>query len=106
MGFVRSFSGEFVNCNDYSSNRIEWLKPIMFSGGIGRVLNNNTIKGKVKEGNIIVRIGGPAYRIGIGGGSASSRSQDNKNKESDFNAVQRGDPEMANKVVRVVRRMI
>ena len=42
---------------------------------------------------------GPAFRIGLGGGTTSSREQDDKNKESDFNAVQRGDPEMANKLV-------
>ena len=58
-----------------------------------------------KYGNVIMRLGGPAYRIGLGGGTASSREQDNKNKESDFNAVQRGDPEMANKLVRFVRRL-
>ena len=39
---------------------------------------------------MIVRIGGPAYRIGIRGGSASSRSDI---KKTDISAVQRGDPD-------------
>ena len=53
---------------------------------------------------MIVRVGGPAYNIGMGGGSASSRSQEEKNIEEDLKAVQRGDPEMANKVFRFVER--
>jgi len=52
----------------------------------------------------IVKIGGPVYRIGVGGGSASSMEVQGDNKlELDFGAVQRGDPEMENKLNRVVR---
>ena len=55
---------------------------------------------------IICRLGGPAYRIGFGGGSASSRGQDNKNSKFDLCAVQRGDPEMENKLNKVIRACI
>jgi len=52
----------------------------------------------------IVKIGGPVYRIGVGGGSASSMEvQGDNSLELDFGAVQRGDPEMENKLNRVVR---
>ena len=52
-------------------------------------------------GDLIVRVGGPAYPIGMGGGSASSKDQ---NDNSDLNAVQRGDPQMENKLCRFVKR--
>lgn len=47
----------------------------------------------------------PFYnRIGVGGGSASSVEVQGDNKEElDFNAVQRGDAEMEQKLNRVVR---
>ena len=94
QGFTRSYKQDFKN-----GDRIEWLKPIMFSGGIGNIYNDNINKKIPEENDIIIRIGGPAYRIGMGGGSASSRTQNNENSESDFDAVQRGDPLVANKLV-------
>lgn len=52
----------------------------------------------------VVKIGGPVYRIGVGGGSASSvEVQGDNSTELDFGAVQRGDPEMEQKLNRVVR---
>eukprot|EP01052_Picozoa_sp_SAG31_P010741 SAG31_NODE_597_length_13674_cov_3.402947_2_plen_92_part_00 len=46
----------------------------------------------------LVPSGGPAYRIGMGGGAASSMVQGENKAELDFNAVQRGDAEMEQKV--------
>jgi len=52
----------------------------------------------------VVKIGGPVYRIGVGGGSASSvEIQGDNSSELDFGAVQRGDPEMEQRLNRVVR---
>lgn len=52
----------------------------------------------------VVKIGGPVYRIGVGGGAASSVSvQGNRENQLDFAAVQRGDAEMGGKLHRVVR---
>ncbi|XP_074041369.1 phosphoribosylformylglycinamidine synthase [Leptinotarsa decemlineata] len=98
-GFVRSFG-----LNDASGNRREWIKPIMFSGGIGSMEAAMTEKLKPEIGHHIIKIGGPVYRIGVGGGSASSVEVQGDNKiELDFNAVQRGDAEMEQKLNRVVR---
>ncbi|CAH1958627.1 unnamed protein product [Acanthoscelides obtectus] len=98
-GFVRSFG-----LQDPSGDRKEWIKPIMFSGGIGSMEADMTEKLKPEVGNQIVKIGGPVYRIGVGGGSASSVEVQGDNKaELDFNAVQRGDAEMEQKLNRVVR---
>ena len=51
----------------------------------------------------VVKIGGPAYRIGMGGGAASSMVHGDNPEHLDFNAVQRGDAEMEQKVNRVIR---
>ncbi|XP_018377307.1 PREDICTED: phosphoribosylformylglycinamidine synthase [Trachymyrmex cornetzi] len=57
-----------------------------------------------KRGMKVAKIGGPVYRIGVGGGSASSMEvQGDNSMELDFGAVQRGDPEMEQKLNRVVR---
>ena len=60
----------------------------MFSGGIGKLIDTNINKRQGNVGDLIVRIGGPAYNIGVGGGSASSRSQEEKNLDDDLKAVQ------------------
>lgn len=63
----------------------------MFSGGIGSMEADMTDKLKPQAGHQIIKIGGPVYRIGVGGGSASSVEVQGDNKEElDFNAVQRG----------------
>nr|XP_018906016.1 PREDICTED: phosphoribosylformylglycinamidine synthase-like [Bemisia tabaci] len=98
-GFTRSFG-----LADSSGERREWIKPIMFSGGIGTMDENMTEKLPPEPGMQVVKIGGPVYRIGVGGGAASSIEVQGDNKaELDFGAVQRGDPEMEQKMNRVLR---
>lgn len=101
QGFTRSFG-----MNITKEERQEFLKPIMFSGGVGQIDARHIEKGKPKKGMLIVQVGGPAYRIGMGGGSASSMIQGENKSELDFNAVQRGDAEMEQKMNRVVRACI
>ena len=36
----------------------------MFSGGIGKIFDKNIFKNESEVGDLIVRIGGPAYNIG------------------------------------------
>ncbi len=55
----------------------------------------------------IFKVGGPVYRIGVGGGAASSiQVQGDNEAELDFGAVQRGDAEMEQKMNRVIRSCI
>jgi len=107
LGFCRTFGKIFTQINlkkgDMHEEHIEWVKPIMFSGGIGQMSSSHKHKESSDVGMVVAKIGGPAYRIGVGGGAASSRDQDTKNEISDLNAVQRGDAEMENKLNRVVR---
>lgn len=44
----------------------------MFSGGIGSIDADLISKEKPSPGMIVTKIGGPVYRIGVGGGAASS----------------------------------
>jgi phosphoribosylformylglycinamidine synthase len=101
QGYTRSFGLRLPN-----GERREWIKPIMFTGGIGQIDARHTEKGSPAEGMLVVKIGGPAYRIGMGGGAASSMVQGENVEELDFNAVQRGDAEMEQKVNRVIRACI
>ena len=94
QGFTRSFK-QNINNLDY-----EWIKPIMFTGGIGQVSTKNLLKDPPNKNMLIIQIGGLAYKIGLGGGSASSKENSNVDN---YSAVQRGDPEMANRLYRVVR---
>lgn len=87
--------------------RDEFVKSIMFSGGLGTMDSLQTQKLDPQRGMLLAKIGGPVYRIGVGGGAASSVEIQGDNKcELDFNAVQRGDAEMENKLNRVVRACI
>ncbi|ONM08577.1 putative phosphoribosylformylglycinamidine synthase chloroplastic/mitochondrial [Zea mays] len=98
QGYTRTFGMRLLN-----GERREWLKPIMFSGAIGQIDHAHISKGDPEIGMLVVKIGGPAYRIGMGGGAASSMVSGQNDAELDFNAVQRGDAEMAQKLYRVVR---
>ncbi|KAL6526799.1 hypothetical protein OROGR_015889 [Orobanche gracilis] len=101
QGYTRTFGMRLP-----SGERREWLKPIMFSGGIGQIDHFHILKGEPEIGMLVVKIGGPAYRIGMGGGAASSMVSGQNDAELDFNAVQRGDAEMAQKLYRVVRACV
>jgi phosphoribosylformylglycinamidine synthase len=98
LGFTRSFDLVLAN-----GERWGFVKPIMFTGGIGQIYSKHVIKGSAKEGQKIAQVGGPAYSIGRGGGSGSSKILGSSLVLLDFNSVQRGDAEMENKLYRVVR---
>lgn len=87
-----------------NGERREWIKPIMFSGGLGSIEDAHIKKEEAEAGSYpgsarnaeaifthaptddsqrlcallsssgmqVVKIGGPVYRIGVGGGAASS----------------------------------
>ena len=96
-GFTRTF-GQIVD-----GERREFRKPILYSGGISRIQAIHCSKRPPEPGMCIIRIGGPAYRIGVGGGSASSMMQGENTEDLDFNSVQRGNAEMENRANRVIR---
>ena len=98
QGFTRSFGLRLPD-----GERREWIKPIMFTGGVGQIDDRHIKKDTPSKNMVVVKVGGPAYRIGMGGGSASSMVHGENIEELDFNAVQRGDAEMEQKLNRVIR---
>uniref|UniRef100_A0A9R1SI02 Phosphoribosylformylglycinamidine synthase n=2 Tax=Cyprinus carpio TaxID=7962 RepID=A0A9R1SI02_CYPCA len=98
-GFARSFGMRLAN-----GERREWIKPIMFSGGLGSIEDQHVKKEQALPGMDVVKIGGPVYRIGVGGGAASSvQVQGDNSSARDLGAVQRGDAEMEQKMNRALR---
>ncbi len=98
QGFTRSFDLRLEN-----GERWGFLKPIMFTAGVGQIDDRHTEKMTATKGMLIVQVGGPAYRVGFGGGAASSMMQGENESKLDFDAVQRGDAEMEQKMNRVIR---
>ena len=87
-GFFRTYEGEAAGI--YRG----YHKPIMLAGGHGVIIRDQVEKKPVKTGAYIVQIGGPAMRIGLGGGAASSMMTGTNDEALDFNSVQRGNAEM------------
>ena len=87
-GFFRTYEGEVAG------ELRGYHKPIMLAGGMGVIRRSQVQKKDVKVGALIVQIGGPAMRIGLGGGAASSMMTGTNSEALDFNSVQRGNAEM------------
>jgi phosphoribosylformylglycinamidine synthase len=100
-GYTRSFG-----IRTSGGERREWIKPILFTGGFGQMDARHRKKAEPGIGMKVVKVGGPAYRIGVGGGAASSNSSGENRADLDFNAVQRGDAEMEQKMNRVIRACV
>ena len=99
-GFCRTF--EQVVDGEW----LAWRKPIVYVGGTGHIFDEHTEKEAPQIGMIIVRTGGPAYPVGVGGGSASSMTQGENSEALDFNSVQRGNAEVENRANRVIRTCV
>ena len=105
-GFTRDFR------LNYPGERFEYVKPVLYSAGNGLICDRTMYKDtpsiervkKSKNTIFVIRVGGKAYKVGLGGGSCSSRNQSDKNSQQDLVAVQRGNPEMENRLLRFVEK--
>ncbi|MFX1803567.1 phosphoribosylformylglycinamidine synthase [Paraburkholderia sp. A1RO-5] len=77
-------------------------KPIMIAGGIGNISAKLTHKQDLPAGTLLIQIGGPGMRIGMGGGAASSMATGTNTAELDFDSVQRGNPEIERRAQEVI----
>jgi phosphoribosylformylglycinamidine synthase len=77
-------------------------KPIMIAGGIGNISAQHTHKHDLPAGTLLIQIGGPGMRIGMGGGAASSMATGTNTAELDFDSVQRGNPEIERRAQEVI----
>jgi phosphoribosylformylglycinamidine synthase len=79
-------------------------KPIMIAGGLGSIDAGLTHKNVIPPGALLIQLGGPGLRIGMGGGAASSMGVGSNSAELDFDSVQRGNPEMERRAQEVIDR--
>jgi phosphoribosylformylglycinamidine synthase len=84
--------------------RYGYHKPIMIAGGLGNIPAGNVRKLPLPVGSLIIQLGGPGFRIGMGGGAASSMSVGSNTVDLDFDSVQRGNPEMQRRAQEVIDR--
>ncbi|HET8598167.1 MAG TPA: phosphoribosylformylglycinamidine synthase, partial [Castellaniella sp.] len=98
LGYFRSF--------EQSADGVRWgyHKPIMLAGGLGQIDARLTHKDPLPPGALLVQLGGPGMRIGMGGGAASSMGAGTNQADLDFDSVQRGNPEMQRRAQEVIDR--
>ena len=77
-------------------------KPIMIAGGLGTIDTELTQKIEFPAGTLLIQLGGPGMRIGMGGGAASSMATGTNAAELDFDSVQRGNPEIERRAQEVI----
>ncbi len=77
-------------------------KPIMIAGGIGNISAKHTHKNDIPVGSLLIQLGGPGMRIGMGGSAASSMATGTNTADLDFDSVQRGNPEMERRAQEVI----
>jgi phosphoribosylformylglycinamidine synthase len=87
---------------DVAGVRRGYHKPIMIAGGLGAIDDGQTHKKIFAAGTLLVQLGGPGMRIGMGGGAASSMAAGSNTAALDFDSVQRGNPEIQRRAQEVI----
>ncbi|WP_066160321.1 phosphoribosylformylglycinamidine synthase [Hydrogenophaga pseudoflava] len=77
-------------------------KPIMIAGGLGQIDAGQTKKIDFPAGTLLIQLGGPGMKIGMGGGAASSMATGTNAASLDFDSVQRGNPEIERRAQEVI----
>ena len=77
-------------------------KPIMIAGGLGVIDAGLTHKIEFPAGSLLIQLGGPGMRIGMGGSAASSMATGTNAANLDFDSVQRGNPEIERRAQEVI----
>ncbi len=109
-----AFNNEFgrPNLNGYfrafeqtiAGQRWGYHKPIMIAGGIGTIEAALTHKIAFPAGSLLIQLGGPGMRIGMGGSAASSMASGTNAASLDFDSVQRGNPEIERRAQEVINQ--
>jgi phosphoribosylformylglycinamidine synthase len=79
-------------------------KPIMIAGGLGTIDAELTKKILFPAGSLLIQLGGPGMRIGMGGSAASSMASGTNAAALDFDSVQRGNPEIERRAQEVINQ--
>jgi phosphoribosylformylglycinamidine synthase len=109
-----AFNNEFgrPNLNGYfrafeqtiAGQRWGYHKPIMIAGGLGTIDDTQTHKILFIAGSLLIQLGGPGMRIGMGGSAASSMASGTNAASLDFDSVQRGNPEIERRAQEVINQ--
>ena len=100
-------SGSLLTFEHNENNRLLGFdKVIMLAGGIGFANSKHSKKLKIKEGDLIIVLGGDNYRIGMGGAAVSSTETGKYSSGIELNAVQRSNPEMQKRVSNAIRSIV
>ena len=99
-GYFRVFE-QTVGEGDQAVRR-GYHKPIMIAGGLGTISADQTHKRPFGAGTLLIQLGGPGMRIGMGGGAASSMAAGTNTASLDFDSVQRGNPEIQRRAQEVI----
>ena len=102
-GYFRSFQLDTSAAKDGSEMR-GYHKPIMLAGGYGNIKRNLIEKNPIRQGDLLIVLGGPAMQIGLGGGAASSVDSGSLDEGLDFASVQRDNAEMERRCQEVIDR--
>lgn len=100
-GYFRTFQLDTSENQDGSEMR-GYHKPIMIAGGYGNIKRNLVQKNTIREGDLLIVLGGPAMQIGLGGGAASSVDSGALDEGLDFASVQRDNAEMERRCQEVI----
>jgi phosphoribosylformylglycinamidine synthase len=87
---------------DHGQTAFGYHKPIMVAGGVGSIWRENIGKRLLSVGSLVIQLGGPSLRIGVGGGAASSLATGTNTEDLDFSSVQRSNPEMQRRCQEVI----
>ncbi|RYY49366.1 MAG: phosphoribosylformylglycinamidine synthase, partial [Comamonadaceae bacterium] len=100
LGYFREYEQTIVS--DVDTVRRGYHKPIMIAGGLGSIDAAQTKKILFPAGSLLIQLGGPGMRIGMGGSAASSMATGANAAELDFDSVQRGNPEIERRAQEVI----
>ncbi len=98
LGYFRTFE------QTAGGTRWGYHKPIMIAGGLGSIDAGLTHKNVIPPGALLIQLGGPGLRIGMGGSAASSMAVGTNTAALDFDSVQRGNPEIERRAQEVIDR--
>jgi phosphoribosylformylglycinamidine synthase len=100
LGYFREY--EQAISSDRDTLQRGYHKPIMIAGGLGSIDAGQTKKIRFPAGSLLIQLGGPGMRIGMGGSAASSMATGANAAELDFDSVQRGNPEIERRAQEVI----
>ena len=102
LGYFRQY--EQLVASDVDTVQRGYHKPIMLAGGLGSIDASQTHKIAFPPGSLLIQLGGPGMRIGMGGSAASSMATGTNAVALDFDSVQRGNPEIQRRAQEVINQ--